>query len=275
MKFIVLGSGSSGNAFVISTEKTRVLVDAGLSAREITRRLAMAGLTPSDLEGIVITHEHSDHVGGLRTLLSNVECSVYLSGETEEAYYRTYRSNGNGNESARRQDALKGRAERIDSNKHFCIGDIDFEPFTVPHDAVDNFGFVAKNGGVCVAALTDFGHMTQLIREKLNGCNLIYIESNHSRDMLRACPVYNWSLKQRIASKRGHFSNEDLADWMTNDFDGTAKHIILAHLSQRANDPALARITAETALQMRAPLFPCETKVTLSHHAQPSEWFSF
>lgn len=275
MKFIVLGSGSSGNAFVISTEKTRVLVDAGLSAREITRRLAVAGLTPADLDGIVITHEHSDHVGGLRTLLSNVECSVYVSGETEEAYYRTYRSNGNGNESARRQDAMKGRSINIDSNKHFCIGDIDFEPFTVPHDAVDNFGFVAKNGGVCIAALTDFGHMTQLIREKLNGCNLIYIESNHSRDMLRACPVYNWSLKQRIASKHGHFSNEDLADWMTNDFDGTAEHIILAHLSQRANDPALARITAETALQMRAPLFPSETRITLSHHAQPSEWFSF
>jgi phosphoribosyl 1,2-cyclic phosphodiesterase len=275
MKFIVLGSGSSGNTYLICSGKTRVLVDAGLSAREITRRLAHGGLSPSDLDGIVITHEHSDHVGGLRTLLSSVKCSVYISGETEEAYYRTFRSNGNGNESARRQDAMKGRAITIDSNKHFCIGDIDFQPFTVPHDAVDNFGFVAKSNGVCFAALTDFGHMTQLIRDNLNGCDLIYIESNHSRDMLRACPVYNWSLKQRIASKHGHFSNEDLADWMTNDFDGTAKHIILAHLSQRANDPALARITAETALQMRAPLFPAETKITLSHHAQPSEWFSF
>ena len=89
MKFIVLGSGSSGNTFVICSEKTRVLVDAGLSAREITRRLALAGMTPSDLDGIVITHEHSDHVGGLRTLLSNVECAVYISGKTEEAYYRT------------------------------------------------------------------------------------------------------------------------------------------------------------------------------------------
>jgi phosphoribosyl 1,2-cyclic phosphodiesterase len=275
MKFIVLGSGSSGNAFLICSGKTRVLIDAGLSAREITRRLAHAGLTPMDLDGIVITHEHSDHVGGLRTLLSNVECSVFITEETEGAYYQTYRLTSNGNESARRQDAMKGRAVSIDSNKHFCIGNIDFQPFTVPHDAADNFGFVAKSNGVRFAALTDFGHMTQLIRENLNNCDLIYIESNHSRDMLRACPVYNWSLKQRIASKHGHFSNEDLADWMTNDFDGTAKHIILAHLSQRANDPALARITAETALQMRAPLFPCETKITLSHHAQPSEWFSF
>ena len=275
MKFIVLGSGSSGNAFVISSEKTHVLVDAGLSAREITRRLALAGMRPSDLDGIVITHEHSDHIGGLRTLLSSVECSVFISGETEEAYYRTFRSNGNGNESDRRQEAMKDRAAYVDSNRHFCIGDIDFEPFTVQHDAVDNFGFVAKNSGVCIAALTDFGHMTQLIREKLNNCDLIYIESNHSRDMLRACPMYSWSLKQRIASRHGHFSNEDLAEWMTNDFDGTARHIVLAHLSQRANDPALARITAETALLMRAPLFPAETKITLSTHNQPTEWFSF
>jgi len=276
MKFIVLGSGSSGNAVLITSEKTRVLVDAGLSARETVRRLCAVGLDPEDLDGIIITHEHSDHVGGLRTLLSSVKCSVYITGETEEAYYTTVRTNGNGSdERTRRRDAMKDRAVPLDSNKDFRIGDIDFEAFTVPHDAVDNFGFVAKHDGVKIAALTDFGHMTQSMREKLLGCDLIFIESNHSRDMLSACPVYNWSLKQRIASKRGHFSNEDLANWMMNDFDGSARHIVLAHLSQRANDPSLARITAETALHMRAPLFPAETKITLSNHREPTEWFSF
>ncbi|MFL6466323.1 MAG: MBL fold metallo-hydrolase [Pyrinomonadaceae bacterium] len=276
MKFIVLGSGSTGNAVLICSENTRVLIDAGLSAREIGRRLSSVGLAPADLDGIIITHEHSDHVGGLRTLLSAAKCSVYITGETEEAYYTTLRSNGNGNnEAERRRDAMKQRTVRVDANSNFCIGDIDFEPFTVPHDAVDNFGFVAKHAGVCMAALTDFGHMTQLVRERLSGCDLIFIESNHSRDMLRACPVYSWSLKQRIASKRGHFSNEDLADWMTNDFDGTARHIVLAHLSQRANDPALARITAESALQMRAPLFPAETTITISNHREPSDWICF
>ena len=276
MKFIVLGSGSTGNAILITTEKTRVLIDAGLSAREITRRLALVGLEPSQLDGIIITHEHSDHVGGLRTLLSSAKCPVYITGETEDAYYTTTRSNGNGsNESERRRDTMKQRAVRVESNRDFCIGDIDIEPFTVPHDAVDNFGFIARHDGVRFAALTDFGHMTQLMREKLSNCDLIFIESNHSRDMLRACPVYNWSLKQRIASKHGHFSNEDLADWMTNDFDGSARHIVLAHLSQRANDPALARITAESALQMRAPLFAAETKITLSKYNEPTEWFRF
>ena len=276
MKFTVLGSGSSGNAVLISSEKTCVLVDAGLSAREIVRRLALVGVDPADLDGIVITHEHSDHIGGLRNLLRVVDCPVYITGDTEEAYYWTRKTIGNGeSEAVRRRDGLNGRAVEIESNTDFCIGDIDFEPFTVPHDAVDNFGFLAKHNGVRIAALTDFGHVTRLICEKLRGCDAIFIESNHSRDMLSACRVYSWSLKQRIASRRGHLSNEDLAEWLQHDFDGSARHIVLAHLSQRANEPHLARITAETALRMRAPLFPAETQITLSTHNEPTEWFTF
>src|SRR5436190_17934332 len=141
MKFVVLGSGSSGNAVLICSETTRVLIDAGLSAREIGRRLSSVGLVPADLDGIIITHEHSDHIGGLRTLLSSAKCPVYITGETEDAYYTTLRSSGNGlNETERRQGAMKERVVRIDASTNFCIGDIDFEPFTVPHDAVDNFG---------------------------------------------------------------------------------------------------------------------------------------
>jgi len=276
MKFTILGSGSSGNAVLISSENTKVLIDVGLSAREVVRRLAVVGVDPADLDGIVITHEHSDHIGGLRNLLRIVNCPVYITGDTEEAYYWTRKTHENGeSESVRRRDTLKERTVEIDSNSEFCIGDIDFEPFTVPHDAVDNFGFLAKCDGVRIAALTDFGHVTKLICEKLRGCDAIFIESNHSRDMLRACPMYSWSLKQRIASRHGHFSNEDLADWLMNEFDGSARHVVLAHLSQRANDPALARITAESALRMRAPLFPSETKITLSNHREPTDWFCF
>lgn len=281
MKFTVLGSGSTGNAVLIATEKTKVLVDAGMSAREICRRLGVMGVEASELDAVLITHEHSDHVGGLRNLLAKVRCPVYISGETEEAYYwqrPRYNENGNGNgsdEGTKRRDALKDRRVLIGSAEDFRIGDIDFEPFTVPHDAVDNFGFVAKSGGVRIATLTDFGHVTKLICEKLRNCDAIVIESNHSRDMLRACSVYSWSLKQRIAGRRGHLSNEDLADWLQNDFDGTARHIVLAHLSQRANDVHLARITAETALRMRMPLFQVETQITLSSHLEPTEWIGF
>lgn len=276
MKFTVLGSGSTGNAVLISTETTTVLVDAGMSAREILRRLGEMGVSHDRLNGVLITHEHGDHAGGLRVLLSTVNCPVYISRPTEDAYYDTRAGGRNGDsESSKRRSALNNRAEEIESNREFRIGDIDFEPFSVPHDAADNFGFVAKKDGVKIATLMDFGHISPLIKEKLLGCDAIVVESNHSRDMLRACSVYTWELKQRIMSGTGHLSNEDLSDWLTNDFDGSARHVVLAHLSQRANEPHLARIMAETALQMRAPLFKAETKITISHYKQPTEWIAF
>ncbi len=276
MKFTVLGSGSSGNAVLIASERTNVLIDAGLSAREILRRLAEMGISADDLDGVLITHEHSDHAGGLRVLMNSLKCPVYVSRITEDAFYDTRAGGKNGDsESAKRRAALKGKTEEIESTREFRIGDIDFEPFTVPHDAVDNFGFLAKKDGVKVATLMDFGHITPLIKEKLNGCDAIIVESNHSRDMLRACAVYTWELKQRIMSQTGHLSNEDLSDWLTVDFDGRARHIVLAHLSQRANEPHLARITAEVALQMRAPLFKAETKISISGNKQPTPWIGF
>jgi phosphoribosyl 1,2-cyclic phosphodiesterase len=276
MKFTVLGSGSTGNAVLITSERTKVLVDAGLSAREILRRLAVVGVDPADLDAVLITHEHTDHAGGLRVLMRHVDCRVYISCETEDAFFSTRRGKGNGtSEGLKRQEALNDRTVEITSDADFRIGDIDFEPFAVPHDAADNFGFVARRDGVRIATLMDFGHFTPLIKEKLNGCDAIVVESNHSRDMLRACSVYSWDLKQRIASRTGHLSNEDLADWLQYDFDGSARHIVLAHLSQRANEPNLARINAETALSMRPSLFPAETAITLSTHREPTDWIGF
>lgn len=276
MRFTVLGSGSTGNAVLISSENTNVLVDAGMSAREILRRLGEVGVGYDRLDGILITHEHGDHAGGLRVLMSSVDCPVFISRPTEDSYYDTRAGGQNGDsESSKRRAALKDKTVEIESTREFRIGDIDFEPFSVPHDAADNFGFAAKKDGVKVATLMDFGHITDLIKEKLSGCDAIVVESNHSRDMLRACSVYTWDLKQRIMSRTGHLSNEDLSDWLQNDFDGSARHVVLAHLSQRANEPHLARLMAETALQMRSPLFRAETKITISHHKQPTEWISF
>jgi phosphoribosyl 1,2-cyclic phosphodiesterase len=276
MKFTVLGSGSTGNAVLISSERTKVLVDAGLSAREILKRLYAVGVDPEDLDAVLITHEHSDHAGGLRVLLRSIKCPVYISKETEDAFYWTRRGVANGDsESLKRREALRDRTVCIESDADFRIGDIDFEPFCVPHDAVDNFGFVARRDGLRIATLMDFGHITDLIREKLQRCDAIVIESNHSRDMLRACPVYNWELKQRIAGRTGHLSNEDLADWLAQDFDGSARFIILAHLSQRANEPHLAKLTAEMALSSRPPLLRPETEIMLSQPKIPTEWIAF
>jgi phosphoribosyl 1,2-cyclic phosphodiesterase len=121
----------------------------------------------------------------------------------------------------------------------------------------------------------DFGHITTLIKEKLRNCAAIVVESNHSRDMLKTCPIYSWDLKQRILSRTGHLSNEDLSEWLTNDFDGAARDIVLAHLSQRANEPHLARLMAETALQMRPNFSKAEARITISYHKQPTDWIAF
>src|SRR6185369_9828100 len=241
MKLTVLGSGSTGNAVLIVAGNTRVLVDAGLSAKEITRRLAMVGEDAQRLDAVLVTHEHGDHAGGLRVLLNSVDCPVYISGQTLDAYV-SERVNVTNEEPRRRAKALQDRVETIESSKDFRIG------------------------------VMDFGHITTLVTERLRGCAAIVIESNHSRDMLKACDNYPWELKQRILSRLGHLSNEDLADWIRRGFDGCAKYIVLAHLSQRANNPYLAKINAEVALQERAPLFVGYTEVSLSYPKEPTPW---
>jgi phosphoribosyl 1,2-cyclic phosphodiesterase len=271
MKLTVLGSGSTGNALLIVGGGTRVLVDAGLSAREVARRMALVGEDPMRLDAILITHEHGDHAGGLRVLMKALDCPVYISAKTREAYV-SERRGAESEESRRRRAALRDRAVEIESSRDFCIGEIDFHPFTVPHDAVDNFGFTVTHEGVKFATLMDFGHITTLITEQLRGCEAIVIESNHSRDMLKACDVYPWELKQRILSRLGHLSNEDIAEWLCDGFDGQARHIVLTHLSQRANNPYLAKISAEVALQERSPLFHADTEITLSFPKEPTAW---
>jgi phosphoribosyl 1,2-cyclic phosphodiesterase len=274
MKFTVLGSGSTGNAVLIVAGETRVLVDAGMSAKEIVRRLSLMGEDAARLDGVIVTHEHGDHAGGLRVLLKSLQCPVYISGQTRDAYISEH-THASNDEPRKRAEVLRERTEEIESSKDFKIGAIDFHPFTIPHDAVDNFGFTATHAGIKIATLMDFGHVTTLIAEQLRGCVGIVIESNHSRDMLRACDVYPWELKQRILSRTGHLSNEDVADWLRDGFDGTARHVILAHLSQRANNPHVAKITAELALRERAPLFQAETEITLSFPKEPTPWIEF
>lgn len=271
MKITVLGSGSTGNVVLIVAGNTRVLVDAGLSAKEIARRLSLVGEDVQRLDAILVTHEHGDHAGGLRVLLRSIDCPVYISGKTLDAYL-SERFNVNNEEPRRRASALKDRVEHIESSRDFRIGEIDFHPFTIPHDAVDNFGFTATHCGVKIATLMDFGHMTTLVTQQLRGCAAIVIESNHSRDMLKACDSYPWELKQRILSRLGHLSNEDIADWLKGGFDGAAKYIVLAHLSQRANNPYLAKISAEVALNERTPLFPPDTQISLSDPRDPTPW---
>ncbi|MGH9941472.1 MAG: MBL fold metallo-hydrolase [Pyrinomonadaceae bacterium] len=271
MRLTVLGSGSTGNAVLICAGRTRVLVDAGMSTRELARRLALVGEDVAGIDGVIVTHEHGDHAGGLRVLLKSLSCPVYISGETREAYVGERRGVSS-DEPRKRAETLRDRVVEISSSQDFRIGEIDFHPFTVPHDAADNFGFTATHAGVKIATLMDFGHVTTLIRERLRGCAAVVIESNHNRDMLKACDVYPWELKQRILSRTGHLSNEDVAEWLRDGYDGAAGYVVLAHLSQRANNPYLALITAQEALRERGGLFQTTTQITLSHPKEPTPW---
>ena len=236
----VLASGSQGNCTLVSSSTTRLLVDAGLSCRELLRRLASCGESASRIDAILITHEHTDHVAGLRVLAKKLKVPVYITGPTYETYRRTTRdASGNRVQLERREEFHSGRA--------FQIGDVKITPFTIPHDAIDPVGFTFCSEGIKVAVCTDLGYMPTSVRQHVRGCQVLMIESNHDLEMLRGGP-YPWSVKQRVMSRVGHLSNDALADFLTTDYDGGAEFLVLAHLSEQNNHPEIARMTAERAL---------------------------
>jgi phosphoribosyl 1,2-cyclic phosphodiesterase len=217
-----------------------VLVDAGLSCRELLRRIALCGESASGIDAILITHEHSDHIGGLYVLAKRLKVPVYTTGATHDAYRRYAR------DSAGNRITLE-RREEFHAGRSFDIGSIKVTPFTIPHDAVDPVGFTFCGEGIKVGVCTDLGYMPASVRHHIRGCQVLMIESNHDLEMLRGGP-YPWAVKQRVMSRVGHLSNDSLADFLTTDYDGAAEFLILAHLSEQNNHPEIARMTAERAL---------------------------
>jgi phosphoribosyl 1,2-cyclic phosphodiesterase len=262
MRLIVLGSGSSGNALYIESGATSVLVDVGLSAKETARRMTGAGLDPARLSAIVVTHEHSDHIKGVRVMSKTAGVPVFIS----EATRAESRFPGEG-------DGIRW-GETICSSRPFQVGSLDFHPFTIPHDGIDTFAFTVESERTKVGIVTDLGYITKLVADRLRGCHLIMIESNHDRDMLKVGP-YPWPLKQRIASNTGHLSNDETARWLREDFDGRAQYIVLAHLSRQCNHPELARLSAIQALESHGPLFypDAERRVQVAPPDRPTGWY--
>jgi phosphoribosyl 1,2-cyclic phosphodiesterase len=164
--------------------------------------------------------------------------------------------------------------ETIVSSENFHIGSLNLHPFTIPHDGVDTFALTVESDGIKVGMVTDLGYITQLVAERLRGCNLVFIESNHDRDMLKVGP-YPWSVKQRIASNTGHLSNDETARWIREDFDGKAEYLVLGHLSRQCNHPELARLAALQALTSHGSLFfpRAEERVRVALPDRASEWF--
>lgn len=258
----VLASGSKGNCTLISSEGTRLLVDAGLSCRQLLRRMAQCGASPSDIDAILITHEHSDHVGGLHVLAKRLKIPVYMTGATHDAYHRC----------ARDSAGSKIRLERLEvfhAGQVFDIGDVTVMPFTIPHDAVDPVGFTFRSEGIKVGVCTDLGYMPASVRYHIRGCQMLMIESNHDLELLRVGP-YPWAVKQRVMSRVGHLSNDALADFLTTDYDGGAEFLILAHLSEQNNHPEIARMTAERALGEQRNFVRNQLMLAAQHEPLPA-----
>jgi len=243
----LLASGSRANCTLVASSTTRILVDAGLSCRETLKRVRALGERPEDISAILITHEHSDHVAGLQRLATKLNVPVFLTSPTHHAWSRAMRD-----EEGQLPELAK--LERFSSGCRFQVGDIEITPFTIPHDATDPVGFTFRTEGVKIGYATDLGYMPVSVRDHLRGCDVLVMESNHDVEMLRGGP-YPWSVKQRVMSRVGHLSNDALAEFFTNDYDGRAAYVILAHLSEQNNHPEIARAAAESALRGRQGLW--------------------
>lgn len=243
----LLASGSRGNSAVVASSTTRILVDAGLSCREAFKRVRALGERPDQLSAILITHEHSDHVAGLQRIACKLNVPVFLTEPTHHTWNRNMRD-----EEGKTPELRK--VEHFAAGRSFQVGDIAVTPFTIPHDAADPVGFTFRTEGVKIGFATDLGYMPLSVRDHLRGCDVLVMESNHDVEMLRSGP-YPWSVKQRVMSRVGHLSNDALAEFFTNDYDGFASYVVLAHLSEQNNHPEIARAAAEQALQGRQGLW--------------------
>lgn len=236
MVFCPLFSGSSGNALFVQAGNTRLLIDAGLSGCTVIKALEQIGVDPQSIDGILVTHEHTDHVKGAGILSRKLHLPIYANALTWEAMERNL---GPINESNRVE---------FDTRNDFYIGDIGVVPFSIPHDAADPVGFRLYFGRTSIATATDLGHFTKGVLNQIAGSSLVLLESNHDPDMLLANPHYTHALKKRILGNRGHLSNDACADAIEQLVGTGVKHIILGHLSGENNLPELAYQTTNQRL---------------------------
>ncbi len=255
VRLTILGSGSAGNCAYLETAEARILIDAGLSLRQVRQRLGSVGRAPENLTGILITHEHGDHVAGLANLSQKLKVPIYCNRPTAEAIqYQSgktldFRLFGTGNA--------------------FELGDVVVETFSVPHDAQEPVGYLLRTTEGGIGFLTDLGHATRLALERVRRARVLVLESNHDVKMLQECPHRPWSLKQRILGRHGHLSNEAAAEAVQQIISAELGHLFLAHLSTECNRPELAHAVMQQRLeqigathvnlQLTAQAAPCPT----------------
>ncbi|MGD8361533.1 MAG: MBL fold metallo-hydrolase [Gemmatimonadota bacterium] len=236
MRITILGSGSKGNAILLEAHGTRILVDAGFSARDLERRLRLVGVGPEEILGIVITHDHSDHTRGMGVFARRFGTPLYLTDPTRVAC----------------KALLKGGEETrtYRAGFPFSIGNLMVEPFLTVHDATDPVAVAVRDTdtGFKVGVATDLGRPTAQVRHALSGSDFLVLEANHDAGLLHQGP-YPWSVKSRIASSHGHLSNEAAATLALELLHPRLAGVVLAHLSAECNRAALARAVVGRALQ--------------------------
>jgi phosphoribosyl 1,2-cyclic phosphodiesterase len=235
VQLTILGSGSGGNCAYLETAETRLLIDAGFSGRQIRQRLATIARAPESIHGILITHEHSDHITGLVGLAAKLQVPVYCNRLTREAIED--------------QLQIKIDARLFITGDSFAIGDVTIDTFSVPHDACDPVGFLVRTSAGNIGFLTDLGHVTKLVLERIRSANVLLLETNHDVKMLQDCPHRPWSLKQRILSRHGHLSNDSAAELVEQIISDSLRQLYLGHISRDCNKPELARQVIGACLQ--------------------------
>jgi phosphoribosyl 1,2-cyclic phosphodiesterase len=254
-RLTILASGSSGNCAYLETEDTRLLLDAGLSARQIRQRLLGIGRAPENLSGILITHEHTDHTQGLGVLAAKLQIPIYCNRLTKEAIELQF--------------TQKLDFRLFSSGAAFELGGIHVETFSVPHDAYDPVGFLLRTQSGNFGFLTDLGHATRLVIERVRAAHVLILEANHDVKMLQEDTRRPWSTKQRILSRHGHLSNEAAAQVASQIVSADLQHLFLGHLSSDCNLPKLARQVVGSCLaslgathvcvEATSPDTPCPT----------------
>ncbi|CAM2067177.1 MBL fold metallo-hydrolase [Sulfidibacter corallicola] len=232
-RLTVLGSGSSGNCSLVSSEDTHLLIDAGFSGKEVCARLERSGFDPGQLTAILVTHEHSDHVKSVHTLSRKFQIPIFST---------------NGTFAVALQDRKFYDWHEIESGRSFSLGGMCVHPISLPHDAADPIGFRIECGGRILGHITDFGYPSGLVMESLRGCDTLLIEANHDLEMLKNGP-YPWSLKQRIASRLGHLSNESMLEMLPEILHDDVRQLVLAHLSDSNNDPRVLTLQMKRTLR--------------------------
>ena len=237
MRFSSLGSGSEGNALLVEAGKTLVMMDCGFGLQDTVFRMQRLGVSPGQLSGVVVTHEHGDHISGVERLARKFGLPVWLTHGTLRSQSKAF--------------ADTGHLHEIDPHRAFAIGDVEITPYSVPHDAAEPVQYVFGDGARRLGVLTDAGRATAHIERILSGCDALVLECNHDSNMLMNGD-YPYFLKQRVGGRLGHLNNHEAASLLGRLEAGRLQHLIAAHLSRKNNTVALAVQALSGALNCAA-----------------------